>query len=174
MLDVTLRQATPDDAAAIAPMHLACWHDAYSGLVPRRCLDELDRQDRCGRWRLRLEQPSDVTTIAVCGQQVVGLATVGPLHDEVPLPPEELRSLYVSRPMWGGGLGRALIDRALGDRPASLWVFEGNERARRFYTSCGWTPTGERRLDDWTVIPELRLVCGARQTADDGQPSRCR
>lgn len=53
MLDVTLRQATPDDAAAIAPMHLARWHDAYSGLVPRRCLDDLDRQDRCGRWRVR-------------------------------------------------------------------------------------------------------------------------
>jgi RimJ/RimL family protein N-acetyltransferase len=53
-------------------------------------------------------------------------------------------------------------------------VFEGNERARRFYTSCGWKPTGERRLDDWTVIPELRLVRGARQTPDHGQPNRSR
>jgi len=149
---VTFRAAAPQDAHLIAPVHRSCWHEAYAGLVPQRCLDDLDRQDRVAHWRARLERPDHVTTIAVHEEHVVGLATVGPGDVS-----EELRSLYVVRRVWGGGVGRRLLHEVLGDRPASLWVFEGNDRARRFYERTGWEPTGERRRDEWTEVPELRL-----------------
>jgi len=158
MASMTMRVASPGDAQLIAPMHLSCWHEAYAGLVPQRCLDDLDAQDRVARWRARLERPGDVTTVAVHDGRVVGLATVGPVEEAPHLPQEELRSLYVVRAMWGYGVGRRLVQQVLGGRPASLWVFEGNDQARRFYTQTGWRPTGERRLDDWTNIPELGLV----------------
>lgn len=158
MTEVTVRSASVADAEAIAPMHRSCWHEAYTGLVPQRCLDDLDRQDRVARWRDRLTRAEDGTLVAVQDAAVVGLATIGPSREAHPLPPVELRSLYVSRVRWGNGLGAALLQRAVGDGAASLWVFEGNGRARAFYARAGWVPTGERRVDDWTLIPELRLV----------------
>jgi GNAT superfamily N-acetyltransferase len=158
MPPVVYRAASQQDAQQIAPMHLSCWHEAYAGLVPQRCLDDLDAQDRVAQWRGRLERQEDATTIAVHDGRVVGLTTVGPAQTALPLAPEELRSLYVVRDMWGRGLGKQLLQHALADRPASLWVFEGNERARRFYARTGWSPTSERHVDEWTAIPELRLV----------------
>ena len=35
-----VRRADVDDAAAIAPFHLRCWHEAYAGFVPRTALDQ--------------------------------------------------------------------------------------------------------------------------------------
>ena len=152
-----LRTATPEDAEAIAPVHLACWHEAYTGLVPQRRLDELAAQDRVATWRERLQRPEDTTVIATEDEQVVGLATAG-LADEPGLPPYALRSLYVVRRRWGRGTGPRLVQEVLGDRPAWLWVFEANERARRSYAKTGWVETGERSVDAWTGVPELRLV----------------
>ena len=120
MASVTMRVASPEDANLIAPMHLSCWHEANAGLVPQRCLDDLDAQDRVARWRERLARPGDVTTVAIHEGRVVGLATVGPVADATHLPADELRSLYVTRAMWGHGVGRALVQEALAGRPASL------------------------------------------------------
>jgi GNAT superfamily N-acetyltransferase len=155
---VELRRAEIDDAPAIAPFHLACWHAAYSGLVPPDFLAELSQQDRVQRWRERLGRQGDETLVAVVGTVVVGLATVGPSGDRCPLPATELRSLYVDAGHHGTGIAQRLVDTSLADRPASLWVFQGNHRARAFYDKNGWRPTGECRVDPGTRIPELRLV----------------
>jgi len=157
MSTVVVRRALPEDAHGIAPVHVACWHEAYAGLVPQRCLDDLDAADWVAHWRARLERPGHVTATAVQDGRVVGVATVVPA-EVAGLPPEELRSLYVVRAMWGRGVGRRLVQHLLDERPAFLWVFEGNERARRFYARTGWAATGDRRQDEWTQIPELRLT----------------
>lgn len=158
MQDARLRAALPEDATRIAPVHGRCWHQAYTGLVPQRCLDDLDSMDLAAVWRGRLEQPELATTIAIVGGEVVGLASVAPLEPAASLPPEELRSLYVLREFSGRGIGRRLVDHALAERPAALWTFEGNRRARKFYELSGWRETGEVRVHDWTRIPELRLA----------------
>lgn len=158
MQTVRLRAALPEDAARIAPVHRVCWHQAYTGLVPQRCLDDLDAMDLVAVWQGRLDQPGLATTVATQSGQVVGIASVAPLEATETLPPEELRSMYVLRERWGQGIGRQLLDHALATRPAALWVFEGNHRARGFYEQTGWRPTGEIRVHDWTAIPELRLV----------------
>ena len=48
------------------------------------------------------------------------------------LRPLRLAALYVLEEWHGQGLGRALLEHALGDAPAYLWVAEHNERAQRF------------------------------------------
>lgn len=158
MATVSLRVALPEDAAHIAPVHRACWHQAYTGLVPQRCLDELDLMDLVAVWRGRLEQQEPSTTIASIDGQVVGMATVAPLDEAASLPAEELRAMYVLGTMWGQGIGRLLLEHVLAKRPAALWVFEGNNRARAFYAGTGWRPTGEVRLHAWAAMPEVRLV----------------
>jgi ribosomal protein S18 acetylase RimI-like enzyme len=52
------------------------------------------------------------------------------------------------------GVGRALMDaavarmRELGYEQATLWVLDGNERARRFYEKHGWRADSSVKLDD--------------------------
>lgn len=158
--DVVLRPATPADAEAVAPFQLRCWQDAHSGLVPQTFLDALARQDRVRRWRERLSAPDDLTTLATAGAggPVVGLAAVTTQTAPAAAPLVELRSRSVGASWWGQGLGRRLLDAALAGRPAELWVFEGNTRARAFYRATGWRLTGDRQIDPGTGIWEIRLI----------------
>lgn len=155
---VSLRRASVSDAAAIAPFHLHCWHDAYAVLVPQDSLDRLDRDDRVQRWHDRLSRYGDTTVLALDDDVLVGRASVGPSGDATPLPPTELCSLYVARSHQRAGLGRLLLTSALDAQAASLWVFEGNAPARAFYENSGWRANGERRTDPGTRIPEIRLI----------------
>jgi GNAT superfamily N-acetyltransferase len=56
-----------------------------------------------------------------------------------------LEHLYVDPAAQGRGIGRALLEDALGalSGPVSLHVFTRNERARRFYEAAGFVLTGD-------------------------------
>jgi GNAT superfamily N-acetyltransferase len=53
---------------------------------------------------------------------------------------EELDDLYIDPPSIGRGIGSALLDHAKQRRPDgfTLWCFQANERARRFYEKHGF------------------------------------
>lgn len=153
-----IRPASVADAPIIAPFHLDCWNHAYPGIVSDGLIDEVNRGDHITKWRTRLDRAFDTTYLALAGGSVVGLATVGPNDQPPPAPQTELRSLYVAASRYGTGLARRLVDAALGDRPAVLWTFEGNDRALAFYRKTGWQPTGERRFDPRGNVTELRLA----------------
>lgn len=83
------------------------------------------------------------------GEGSVGFASFGPSRDEDAAPDTgELYAIYLAPEAWGKGAGRALLVRAehellaTGFRAATLWVLEGNDRARRFYEAGGWGPDG--------------------------------
>lgn len=48
--------------------------------------------------------------------------------------------------------------RAAGLDEATLWVFEANAAARRFYARLGWQPDGTVRVEPQYGEVELRLV----------------
>ena len=59
----------------------------------------------------------------------------------------ELDGLFVEPDMWGGGIGRALVDAAAHQarrKGLSLTVI-ANPAARGFYESCGFTAEGEEQ-----------------------------
>lgn len=155
---VVLRTGTPDDIDAIAVFHHSCWHESYPGLVPQHVLDGVTVDSMRRRWRRRFARQGDELVLALDESDVVGLALQGPSGDDPPLPDTELRSLYVARRMHGSGVAAQLVRRALGDRAASLWVFEANDRARAFYRREGWTATGEWRTEPGTGLVEMRMV----------------
>jgi ribosomal protein S18 acetylase RimI-like enzyme len=98
-------------------------------------------------------------TVAEIGGEVVGFAQARPSRDDPPVRPLELTALYLRAAQHGSGSGQALLDAAVGDRSASLWVAEENPRARRFYERNGFAPDGGRKvLPDWNGIAEIRLV----------------
>jgi len=154
---VTTRTAVPGDAAAIAHVHVAAWRAAYRGLMPDHVLDGLDEHQRAESWERLLAsgETESPTFVAEVDGEVAGFVALGPSKDEGQASVAgEVYAIYVRPDAWGSGTGRVLMELALstlGDRSlsrATLWVLEGNERARAFYESAGWEPDGAVREDD--------------------------
>jgi GNAT superfamily N-acetyltransferase len=151
---VRLRPAEPNDALAVARVHVRSWQVAYRTLIPDNYLARLRPEDRAARYDFAT---SDVrkprTIIAVERGEILGFATTSPSRDSDLPDHGELCALYVDPPQWGRGIGVALISAArarlteLGFRNALLWVLTGNVRAERFYRADQWAPDGVRRTD---------------------------
>ena len=156
----TLRPATPADAAGIGPCHLACWQETYAGLLSPAFFAGRTPERFTANWARMLADPATATvTVAEVDGEVVGFAQVIASRDTPPVRDEELVTLYLRAAHHGSGLGQALLDAVLADRPASLWVAEENPRARRFYERNGFTADGERAvLEAWEGLAEIRMV----------------
>ncbi|MEI5676048.1 MULTISPECIES: GNAT family N-acetyltransferase [unclassified Nocardioides] len=143
-MNVTIRLATPVDAEALAHLHLDVWDDAYTGLMPQGILDDRREKvaERVERWRDILTTSGNPTYLAVGPDGLVGFASAGPGRDNDVDLDLELMALYVRATHWGTGVGYALLQEAIGDRAAYLWVLGGNDRALRFYERQGFRLDG--------------------------------
>jgi GNAT superfamily N-acetyltransferase len=163
-----VRLAVGDDARAIAVAHVRGWRAAYRGIVPDAVLDALSVDDRAAQWQARLcEADPSPRRIWVCehGERVHGVAATAPTRDADgdPVRTCDVLLIYLVPEAWGLGYGRALLAHALDDvfargwREASLWVFEANARARRFYERAGFAPDGARKTVELGVTPLAEL-----------------
>ncbi|VBA53550.1 GNAT family N-acetyltransferase [Mycobacterium attenuatum] len=160
-----VRAAVPGDAEAVARVHVRSWQRAYPGLIDQDYLDGLRPEVWAGRYtfgRMGLRLPA--TVVAVDGSAICGLATTGLCWDRDMPNCGELMAIYVDPVRMGGGIGRLLMAaardrlRRVGLSRASLWVLDGNERARRFYERDGWRFDGTRRTEVFgaTTVEQLR------------------
>jgi len=160
-----LRPAEPQDAMAVARVHVRTWQVAYRSLLPDEYLDQLHPEDRAQRYDFATTDTTKPQTIvAVEEGRILGFATTAPSR-EPDLPHHgELYALYVDPDHWGHRIGLALISAArdrllkLGFRQAVLWTLAGNARADRFYKTDNWALDGHRKTDSiWGVtVDELR------------------
>ncbi|MGC9666414.1 N-acetyltransferase family protein [Planosporangium sp. 12N6] len=170
---VRVRPATVDDADAIGAVHVRSWQAGYRGLMPEAVLAGLDPADRAARWRelLARPQPGAVVFVAVRDAAVLGFASAGTYRDGTARPDSpdagEVYAIYVDPPHWGGGVGRALMDAAVGHltgtgrRPVRLWALDGNDRARRFYERYGFVAdgaAGSHPVDGGVEVPTIRFT----------------
>jgi GNAT superfamily N-acetyltransferase len=157
---VTIREAVPDDAAAGAALHIACWREGYADIVPADVLAKLtdDLPSRTERWRSALMGGPPRWLAVDDGGELVGFASAGPGRDDDIDLDLELYAVYVRASQYGRGVGHRLIETAIGDALAYLWVFEANARARRFYQRHGFEPDGARKPEPSFQEPEIRLV----------------
>ena len=140
---MTIRRAVPDDAEALAHLHLDVWDDAYTGLMPQQILDDRRTKvdERVERWRTILEG-DHATLVAEGPDGLVGFVSAGPGRDNDVDTELELMALYVRAAWWGTGVGYVLFQEAVGDRAAYLWVLAGNDRAIHFYERQGFRLDG--------------------------------
>ena len=162
-----IRRARPEDAEAVARVHVAGWRHAYRGLMPDDYLDGLDWRDRVERRRASLSDGPDAvsTFVALLDGRLVGFAAHGPSRDDdLPHghPVEEVYAIYLVQEALGRGLGSALLRRCLAAAPpgatVTLWVLVDNARGRRFYERHGFVADGATKT--YTVagreLPEVR------------------
>jgi len=79
---VITRIATPEDAAAVAGVHVRSWQVAYRGLFPDEYLDGLRAEDRMARYTFGETGSSLTTIVAVDDATLCGFATTGPAQDD--------------------------------------------------------------------------------------------
>jgi GNAT superfamily N-acetyltransferase len=164
MPEPRVRPAIPDDADGIAAVHHTAWVQTYSDLLPADHWETDTVVRRRERWRDQLarEFPGR-PLVAVVDEQVVGFARAGAARAKDGVPPvrsDELWAMYVLPEQHGNGIGALLLDAALpAQRPAELWVAEGNPRARRFYAKHGFAADGGRFVDALGMV-EIRMVRG--------------
>lgn len=156
-----IRRAGPDDARAIAALHVASWKAAYPGLIPQDYLDGLRPEDRLAAWEdLLSSSPWPVVLVAEVRGVLAGVACVGPSRDEDadPATVGELQAIYLHPDFFGAGVGEPLLDAAVAELDAAgfpvatLWALDVNARARRFYERHGWAFDGVTKRHDWQAF----------------------
>ncbi|PGH46154.1 Ribosomal protein S18 acetylase RimI [Micromonospora sediminicola] len=154
---LTIRREEPDDAEAIARVHIHGWQAGYAGIMPDEVLNRLNPRAWAQRRRdLGTADPDHPFTTLVAEDDglVAGFTTFGPYRnnqDRGDLDPAhgELLAIYLEPAYWGSGVGRTLLTAAragLAERGWTgyrLWVLADNARARRFYERAGHSPDGE-------------------------------
>lgn len=172
---MSIRRATPEDADAIARVHIDSWRSAYRGLVPDSRLDSLDYERRAERFRETLGTSSDETYIWEEDREIVGFLMIGPCRDDDidQKTTGEIWGIYLAPEYWREGIGRKLCrygERLLRQRgyiAATLWVLADNDNARRFYEKMGFAADGTSKTLE-IGIP-LEAVRYRKSLEDAGQ-----
>jgi ribosomal protein S18 acetylase RimI-like enzyme len=161
-----VRNASIDDCAAIAAVHVKAWQSAYRGHMPDEFLDSLSVAGRTEMWRKLILQPGRVLLVAddLDGSIRGFCALIQSRDADAKSTIAEIAAIYVSPDDWGQGIGQKLlsaaVSRALGNgfSELTLWVLDANQRARRFYEKFGFAPDGSTKEEDRGsfVIREVR------------------
>jgi GNAT superfamily N-acetyltransferase len=123
--EVVLRRATADDAAALADV----WLRSYTAALPE--VRRAHTDDEVRGWFRDVVVPERETWVADAGGVVVGLMVLGP---------GEIDQLYLDPDWRGRGIGDRFVELAQQLFPSglSLWTFQVNSAAARFYERHGF------------------------------------
>jgi len=153
---IVVRKAVPDDAERIVDIRRTGWREAYGHLLSAEYLAAMPVDPE--RWRGIIEAGSP-TMVAELDGEVVGVVSAGPPQDTEPPRDLQLWMIYQYSRAYGSGTGQAMLDAAIGDAPAYLWVAEDNPRARAFYSRNGFVPDGARDVHPHAEnLAEIRMV----------------
>ncbi|MGH2373339.1 MAG: GNAT family N-acetyltransferase [bacterium] len=152
---VIIRAARPEDAPAIARVHVDSWRTTYRDVMPSEFLAGLSYERRERQWTGTLGDPDAgfVFVAEDASRAVVGFAAGGRELSGDPVYTGELYAVYILEAHQGKGLGRRLMARVAdrlvrAGRPAMLlWVLADNLQARRFYEKLGGEQLREQQID---------------------------
>ncbi|MEW8975692.1 MAG: GNAT family N-acetyltransferase [Exiguobacterium sp.] len=106
-----IREARPEDALAIARVHIDAWRETYQGIIPDSYLAQLSYEKRTKQWEQTLVDQR--VYVVELEDEVVGFAQGGPNRRDAR--EGELYAIYVLRASQGQGLGKALFQRIIED-----------------------------------------------------------
>lgn len=136
------RQATTDDADAVAYVYTQSWQAAYRGMIPDDILDAVYPKKWARQWRGR-NDPGRITWLAFDGSEPVGMISFGP--DRADAQHGEIYAIYVLPDRQRQGIGAKLLGTALELlEPAQirLWCAADKTDSLLFYRRFGFLPNG--------------------------------
>jgi ribosomal protein S18 acetylase RimI-like enzyme len=145
-----IRPALPDDANAIARVHVQAWQETYRGIMPDAVLDTISVAERAKSWSERIpslaERRQSVVVAPNDTGELIGFAGCGPARLPELGADGEIYMINIvnrgKRQRFGAALMHEMARQldALGFRAAGLWVLEANLPARAFYARLGGAP----------------------------------
>jgi len=150
-MNIYIRKALSEDVYDYTKCHISIWQSAYKGIVPDDYLDNmsLEIEQRVEKYKSTLSNPGYCEYYCVMlSSKMIGFIAMNPCT-------REIWAIYLSDEFWGNGYGQEMLDfsinklKQIGQGEISLWVFENNGRARRFYEKNDFKFNGSRRKVDW-------------------------
>ncbi len=155
MSEISIRQATPDDAKLLTDLSYTTFWDAFAH-HPKNAPDDLAHYMRQAfneeQIVIELADPRSIFLIAEIDGKAAGYAKliVDAVESDITATrPIELNRLYSHQEFLGKGVGQNLMDacfeRAKNDGHDVMWlgVWEYNPRAQRFYEKNGFRVVGK-------------------------------
>lgn len=151
MSGISIRKASPADAAGIAHVQVAGWRFAYHGIMDADYLANLDEEEKTFQWEKRLSSDQAAAWIAIQDDHVVGFCRAGPLRKTKALEEAaldfsttgELYAIYVLEEFQRQGLGQHFLRQVKlffnkeDYTQFIVWALSENKRALKFYQNQG-------------------------------------
>lgn len=166
-----VREARVNDAPAIGQVQAQVFIDTYADRLPPEVTAAFDPRAFASGWRSALEAPLPGAYrlfVALAGEQVVGMAAIGPSQDpDTGQDTGEVTVLAVHPLARRQGHGSRLLNaaadrlRELGANAVVVWVPADAEELRAFLVGAGFVPDGAYRdrvvAQDGRTLREVRL-----------------
>ncbi len=142
-MGVQIRRAVPAEAGSLAALWLRSRSASVPSIPPIVHTDEEVHQ-----WFEEVVLPTYEVWVADNGDRVIALMV---------LDQASLDQLYVDPAATGRGIGGALLEHAMVLRPSglTLWTFQSNLSARRFYEAHGFVPIAMTEADNEERAPDV-------------------
>lgn len=150
--EITLREATAQDARAIAEVHIAAWRSSYTHILPPDVLAGLSVESRTAMWEKGLSRSRGMNFLYVAENsegEIVGFTGGGRSNEGIKSYMGEIRVIYILEAYQRMGIGtklfRAAVDKLVDKGITSLlvWVFKDSPY-REFYEKLGGECIGEK------------------------------
>lgn len=148
-MGIIIRKALPEDAYDYTVCAISSRQSAYKGIVPDEYLDNMlvEKEQQVEKIRKNLTDPDIESYCVIYESKMIGFLAIYKRHAEI-------GAIYLIKDFWGKGYGKEMLDFATnelkseGHKKIFLWVFEENNRARRFYEKHGFSFDGTKREND--------------------------
>ena len=154
---VEIRLARPEDAPAIARVHVAVWQSAYRSLIDEALIDDVSLEQREAMWTDILTAYAETHPVLVAedfGIGICGFGNAGPLRGEDVLGYSgEIKTLYLLPAYQRRGIGAQMLRRLAGlliergHHAALAWVLASNP-ACGFFEAMGGALCAQRIAEE--------------------------
>jgi len=159
-----------EEAYDYAVNHIACWQDAYKGIISDDYLESMPAQlEKRTEWnRQTLSEPGDCEYLCVTYDgEMIGRLVYSKCRDEDKAETNsgEIHAIYLLADYWDKGYGKQMMDFAIrelnqaGYKEVVVWVLENNNRAKLFYENYGFVLDGtSKEIEIGETLIEVRYV----------------
>lgn len=162
---LTIRKAVLADSERIAQIHADTWRAAYHSFISDDFVHNKSKLEaRREMWDTLLAEDHNNYYVAENEEKIAGFFSISEARDaDLPKDTYELISIYFADDCWHRGYGSQAMQfiikqaKERGYKKLSLWAFEDNTSAIRFYEGFGFRFDGKRNLLDFgKTVAECR------------------
>ena len=160
-MKISIHKALSEDAYDYADCFISCLQTAYKGIASDEFLNNLSeqREQRVQRFQKNLTNTDIETYCVKFDNRMIGFLTINKKDGEI-------WAIYLLEEFRSRGYGKEILDFAIdelkniGHKNITLWVFEKNTGARRFYENNGFSFDGTKRetTNYGGVLMQLRYL----------------